>query len=281
MDQYVAGTNPLTGKHPDGGATSWALARQSTPTAFFVVCANVLGGCMGSTGPKDINPATGRPWGLKFPVITIRDMVQAQAALLDHLGVKQVFCVVGGSMGAMQVMEWAHRFPERVFAAVPIAGSYRHSAQNIAFHEVGRQAIAADPDWRHGEYLEQGTLPKRGLAVARMVAHITYLSETARCIGNSGGVCKTATHAHLWLRCRLPSGKLPARHQGYTFVDRFDPNFLISTSRARWTTSILPKKTAACCRMRSRGHAGAFLPHLVLVRLAVPQHQKAARLPTL
>ena len=228
-DHFVAGAHPISGR-PGWWDALVGPGRVLDTNRFFVVCANVLGGCMGSTGPKEINPETGRPWGLKFPVITIRDMVQAQAALLDHLGVDQVFCVVGGSMGAMQVMEWAHRFPERVFAAAPIAGSYRHSAQNIAFHEVGRQAIMADPDWQHGDYLEKGTMPKRGLAVARMAAHITYLSETAlhRKFGR-----------RLQDRAALTYGfdadfqvESYLRHQGYTFVDRFDPNSYLYITRA-------------------------------------------------
>jgi homoserine O-acetyltransferase len=157
-------------------------------------------------------------------------MVQAQAKLLDHLGIGKLFCVIGGSMGAMQVMEWAHRYPERVFAAVPIAGSYRHSAQNIAFHEVGRQAIMADPEWCHGNYLEEGRVPKRGLAVARMAAHITYLSEAAlhRKFGR-----------RLQDRAALTYGfdadfqvESYLRHQGYTFVDRFDANSYLYITRA-------------------------------------------------
>jgi len=174
-DQYVAGPHPSTGK-PGWWNALVGPDKVIDTNRFFVVCANVLGGCMGSTGPKETNPTTGEPWGLDFPVITIRDMVQVQVRLIDHFGVKKVFCVVGGSMGAMQVLEWAHRYPERVFSAVPIAGSYRHSAQNIAFHEVGRQAIMADPDWDHGKYAPGTSDPKRGLAVARMTAHITYLS---------------------------------------------------------------------------------------------------------
>ena len=228
-DHFVAGTHPVTGR-PGWWDALVGPGRVLDTDRFFIVCANVLGGCMGSTGPKEINPETGRPWGLKFPVITIRDMVQAQAALLDHLGVDKVFCVVGGSMGAMQVMEWAHRYPERVFSAVPIAGSYRHSAQNIAFHEVGRQAITADLDWQHGDYLEKGTLPKRGLAVARMAAHITYLSETAlhRKFGRRLQDRSALTYgfdADFQVESYL-------RHQGYTFVDRFDPNSYLYITRA-------------------------------------------------
>ena len=174
LDQYVAGVHPVTGR--EGWWQDLVGPGKVIDTdRYYVICSNVLGGCMGSTGPKDTNPGTGQPYGLSFPMFTIRDMVQAQARMLDQLGIEKVFCVTGGSMGAMQTLEWAHRFPERITAAVPIAGSYRHSAQNIAFHEVGRQAIMADPDWRQGNYLEEQTVPKRGLSVARMAAHITYL----------------------------------------------------------------------------------------------------------
>ena len=119
---------------------------------YFVICPNVVGACMGTTGPSSTNPKTGKPWGLEFPVITIRDMVRAQAMLLDHLGIETLFSVAGGSMGGMQVLQWAASYPQRVFSALPIACATRHSAQNIAFHEVGRQAIMADPEWRGGRY---------------------------------------------------------------------------------------------------------------------------------
>jgi homoserine O-acetyltransferase len=177
-DQHVAEPHPIT------GAAGWwtTLVGQGgvlDTDRYFLICANVLGGCMGTTGPKDLNPATGEPWALNFPVITIRDMVRAQKLLIEHLGIERLFCVIGGSMGAMQVLQWASSYPEAVVAAVAIAGSARHSAQNIAFHEVGRQAIIADPDWCGGRYLSLGHNPARGLAVARMAAHITYLSEEA------------------------------------------------------------------------------------------------------
>ena len=228
-DQYVAGVHPVTGK-PGWWHDLIGPGKVIDTDRFFVVCANVLGGCMGSTGPKEINPVTGQPWGLTFPVITIRDMVQAQAKLVDYLGIEKLFCVIGGSMGAMQVLEWANRYPERVFAAVPIAGSYRHSAQNIAFHEVGRQAIMADPDWSHGNYLAENKIPKRGLAVARMAAHITYLSEAAlhRKFGRRLQDRETLTYgfdADFQVESYL-------RHQGYTFVDRFDANSYLYITRA-------------------------------------------------
>ena len=228
-DQFVCGTHPVTGK-PGWWDDLVGAGKLFDTDRFFIVCANVLGGCMGSTGPKEIDPTTGQPWGLKFPVITIRDMVKAQAKLLDHLGIEKLFCVTGGSMGAMQSLEWAVRFPERVFAAAPIAGSYRHSAQNIAFHEVGRQAIMADPEWARGNYLEEHRVPKRGLAVARMAAHITYLSEAAlhRKFGRrlqDRDALSFGFDADFQVESYL-------RHQGFTFVDRFDANSYLYITRA-------------------------------------------------
>ena len=182
-DQYAAGVNPVTGK------SGWweAMVGPGKPfdtDRYFLICSNVVGGCMGTTGPASINPTTGKPYGVDFPVVTIRDMVRAQAMLIDHLGIETLFCVAGGSMGGMQVLQWAASYPERVFSAMPIATAAKHSAQNIAFHEVGRQAVMADPDWRSGRYQEQGVRPEKGLAVARMSAHITYLSEPAlQCFG--------------------------------------------------------------------------------------------------
>ncbi len=185
---------------------------------------------MGSTGPDSTNPATGKPWGLDFPVITIRDMVRAQAMLLDHLGIDTLFAVVGGSMGGMQVLQWAESYSGRVFAAVPIACATRHSAQNIAFHEVGRQAIMADPEWRGGRYHLEGTNPRRGLAVARMGAHITYLSDAAlhRKFGRKFQDRENPTFsfdADFEVESYL-------RYQGSSFVERFDANSYLYLTRA-------------------------------------------------
>lgn len=197
---------------------------------YYVICCNVLGGCMGTEGPREINRDTGEPWGLDFPVITIADMVRAQLMLLDELGIEQLFCAIGGSMGAMQVLQLASSHPERVFSAVPIAGAARHSAQNIAFHEVGRQAIMADPDWCDGDYLKHGKVPQRGLAVARMAAHITYLSEAAlhRKFGRRLQDRKSVTYgfdADFQVESYL-------RHQGSSFVERFDANSYLYITRA-------------------------------------------------
>lgn len=157
-DQHVANRHPITGK--EGW---WSLlvgpGKPIDTNRFYVICTNILGGCLGSTGPASIDPQTGAAYGLTFPVITIGDMVDAQARLMDHLGIDQLFAVVGGSMGGMQVLEWASRHKERVFAAVPIATAAWHSSQNIAFHEVGRQAVMADPQWMRGDYLKHGVTP--------------------------------------------------------------------------------------------------------------------------
>src|SRR5690242_12956298 len=177
-DQHVNNVHPLTGK-PGWWEIMIGPGKLIDTDRYFVICSNVVGACMGTTGPSSINPATGEPWGLSFPVVTIRDMVRAQAMLIDHLGIDTLFAVIGGSMGGMQVLQWAASYPDRVFAAMPIACATRHSAQNIAFHEVGRQAIMADPEWRNGRYIVEQTVPRRGLGVARMAAHITYLSDAA------------------------------------------------------------------------------------------------------
>ena len=168
--------------------------------------------------------------GLEFPVITIGDMVRAQSLLLDHLGIDQLFCVIGGSMGAMQVLEWASKYPDRVFSAVPIAGAARHSAQNIAFHEVGRQAIMADPDWRKGNYLREGAKPKGGLSVARMAAHITYLSETA--LHRKFGRRLQAREAISFGFDADFQVEVICGTKGSTFVERFDANSYLYITRA-------------------------------------------------
>ncbi|MBS4044729.1 MAG: homoserine O-acetyltransferase [Alphaproteobacteria bacterium] len=228
-DQHVANVNPITGK-PGWWTTMIGPGKVIDTDRFFVICSNVLGGCLGSSGPKDNDPATGKPYGLRFPVITIRDMVNAQAMLLDHLGIQQLFCVIGGSMGGMQVLQWAASYPERVFAAIPIACAAKHSAQNIAFHEVGRQAIYADPQWHKGDYFEQNTIPRAGLAVARMAAHITYLSEAAlhRKFGRNLQNRERITYG-FETEFQVESYLL---HQGSSFVERFDANSYLYITRA-------------------------------------------------
>ncbi|CAN5165796.1 homoserine O-acetyltransferase [soil metagenome] len=228
-DQHVANVHPITGKR-GWWETLVGPGKPIDTERYFVVCSNVIGGCMGSTGPASINPATGKLWGLDFPVITIPDMVRAQAMLIDHLGIEKLFAVVGGSMGGMQALQWAAAYPERVFSTLAVACSTRHSAQNIAFHELGRQAVMADPDWRGGRYFEDGTHPRRGLGVARMAAHITYLSDAA---------------LHRKFGRRLQDRELPTfsfdadfevesylRHQGSSFVERFEANSYLYLTRA-------------------------------------------------
>ena len=197
---------------------------------FFVVCANVIGSCMGSTGPASTDFETGMPYALALPVLTIPDMVRAQAMLIDRLGIDTLFAVIGGSMGGMQCLQWTVAYPTRVFAALPIATGARHSSQNIAFHEVGRQAVMADPDWHGGDYIQHGTRPHKGLAVARMAAHVTYLSEAAlqRKFGRN---LQDRTHLGFGFDADFQIESY-LRHQGMTFVDRFDANAYLYLTRA-------------------------------------------------
>jgi homoserine O-acetyltransferase/O-succinyltransferase len=228
-DQFVASEHPVTGK-PGWWTTMVGPGRPIDTDRFFVICANVIGGCMGTTGPAEIDPATGKPFALDFPLVTVRDMVRSQAMLMDALEIETLFAVVGGSMGGMQALQWAASYPKRVRAVMPIACAARHSAQNIAFHEVGRQAIMADPDWRDGEYQLQDTRPSKGLAVARMAAHITYLSEAAlqRKFGRNLQNREALSFQF------APDFQIESylRHQGASFVDRFDANSYLYITRA-------------------------------------------------
>jgi homoserine O-acetyltransferase/O-succinyltransferase len=232
-DQHVASQHPVTGK--DGWWTRMVgEGKPVDPSRHFIICANVLGSCMGSAGPASL-AEDGQPYAMRFPVITICDMVRAQAMLLDHLGIDTLAAVIGGSMGGMQVLEWAACYPERIRSAVAIATAARHSAQNIAFHEVGRQAIMADPNWRGGDYYADGAVPTKGLAVARMAAHITYLSEEGLTEkfgrrlqakpGQDTGAKSFGFDADFQIESYL-------RHQGISFVDRFDANSYLYITRA-------------------------------------------------
>lgn len=228
-DQHVASPHPITGK-PGWWERLVGPGLTIDPDRHFVVCANVLGGCMGTTGPKEINPLTGSAFGLDFPLLTIRDMVRLQSLLLDHLGVGRLLSVIGGSMGGMQALEWLATYPERVGSAVLLATTARHSAQNIAFHEVGRQAIMADPNWYGGRYQEHGVIPSAGLSVARMAAHITYMSEDGltqkfgRNLQDRQAV-SFGFDADFQVESYL-------RHQGINFVERFDANSYLYITRA-------------------------------------------------
>ena len=228
-DQHVANVNPVTGK-PGWWDIMVGPGKPIDTDRYFVICSNVVGGCLGTTGPASTNPVTDRTYGLDLPVITVRDMVRAQAMLIDRLGIETLFSVAGGSLGGMQVLQWAAAYPTRVFSALPIAAGARHSSQNIAFHEVGRQAVMADPEWRSGRYVDTGTSPRKGLAVARMAAHITYLSEAAlhRKFGRNLQDRDRPTFgfdADFQIESYL-------RYQGSTFVDRFDANSYLYMTRA-------------------------------------------------
>jgi len=228
-DQYIASTHPLTGK-PGWWERMVGPGKPIDTDRHFIICANVLGSCLGSSGPATVNPATEQPWGMDFPVITIADMVRAQAMLLDHLGIERLHAVVGGSMGGMQAVSWAALYPERVASAVIIASAARHSAQNIAFHEVGRQAIMADPRWRGGAYYADDDPPSSGLAVARMAAHITYLSEAG--LTEKFGRRLQDREAKTFGFDADFQVESYLRHQGISFVDRFDANSYLYITRA-------------------------------------------------
>ena len=231
-DQYVSGQNPITDR--DGWWSRMVGPDKPIDTnKFFVICSNVLGGCAGSTGPKenkDYDKNQDEIYGGDFPSITIKDMVNAQAKLIDALGIDQLFSVVGGSMGAMQALQWSIDFPNKIQTIIHIAGALKHSTQNIAFHEVGRQAIMNDPNWHKGNYLGKKSIPERGLSVARMIAHITYLSEDAmhRKFGRklqSRDIISFGFDADFQIESYL-------RYQGRSFVERFDANSYLYLTRA-------------------------------------------------
>ena len=223
-DQFVTDINPIT-KREGWWTAAVGPGKAIDTNKFFVICANVLGGCMGTFGPKEINPETNKLFGTTFPVITIRDMVRAQKYLLDYLGIQKLLAVTGGSMGGMQVLQFISLYPELAASAIPIACSASHSAQNIALNELGRQAIMADPNWK-----KKDLTPDKGLAVARMAAHITYLSKKGlqekfgRKLQDKGSL-KFSFDADFQIESYL-------RHQGSVFVDRFDANSYLYITRA-------------------------------------------------
>ena len=223
-DQFVTNINPITNKE---GWWSYAVGPDKAidTNKYFVICANVLGGCMGSYGPTEINPKNNKLYGTDFPIITIKDMVTVQKLLIDYLGIEKLLSVVGGSMGGMQVLQFTSLYPEMAYSAVPIACSASHSAQNIALNELGRQAIMADPNWR-----KEDQSPDKGLAVARMAAHITYLSKQGlqekfgRKLQDRESL-KFSFEADFQIESYL-------RYQGANFVDRFDANSYLYITRA-------------------------------------------------
>jgi homoserine O-acetyltransferase len=195
---------------------------------YFVICSNILGGCKGSTGPSSINPKTGKPYGIGFPLITIGDIVNAQRYLIDHLGIQQLLAVIGGSMGGMQVLQWMVSHPERIRAAIPIATTMKHTPQQIAFNEVGRQAVMADPNWRNGNYYGHG-VPAKGLAIARMIGHITYMSD-ASMAEKFGRKFKSDKALFKFGADFEVEGYL--RYRGDNFVKRFDANSYLYITKA-------------------------------------------------
>jgi homoserine O-acetyltransferase/O-succinyltransferase len=223
-DQFVTNINPITKRE---GWWTFAVGpgKAIDTKKYFVICANVLGGCMGTFGPKEIDPKTNKIFGTTFPVITIKDIVKAQKFLIDNLGIKKLLAVVGGSMGGMQVLQFVSLYPEMAYSAIPIACSASHSAQNIALNELGRQAIMADPNWK-----SENLTPDKGLAVARMAAHITYLSKQGlqekfgRKLQDKGSL-KFSFDADFEIESYL-------RYQGSAFVDRFDANSYLYITRA-------------------------------------------------
>ncbi len=228
-DSHVAGYYSESDQKPGWWEIMVGPGKGIDTDKYFVICSNIISSCMGSTGPASINPGTGNPYGFDFPVVTIGDMVKCQKALLDHLGIKKILSVVGGSIGGMQVLEWAVRYPDMVVSAIPLATTTRHSALAIAFNEVARQAIMADPNWNKGKYYGSSK-PNLGLALARMVGHVTYLSDEAmrrkfgRRLQNKGDFSFNFD-ADFQVESYL-------RYQGQKFVDRFDANSFLYITKA-------------------------------------------------
>ena len=228
-DQFVAEINPVTNKE-GWWVTAVGPEKAINTNKYFVICANVIGGCMGSWGPSGENQETNQPYGLDFPVITIKDIVRAQESLLDHLGIEKLLCATGGSMGGMQLLQFCATFPDKTFSAIPIACSASHSAQNIALNELARQAIMADPVWDNGKYFLKNIQPKNGLAVARMVGHISYLSEQGMQERFGRKLQEKSDYEFSFNADFQVESYL--RHQGNAFVERFDANSILYITRA-------------------------------------------------
>jgi homoserine O-acetyltransferase len=228
-----SGDAHAAGISAENGRTGWwdnmiGPGKAFDTDKYFIICSNVLGGCMGTTGPSSIDPATGCPFAMKFPVITIADMVRLQKMLVDHLGISKLLAVAGGSMGGMQALEWAVAYPDSVRASIPIATTARHSAQQIAFNEVGRQAIVSDPDWSEGNYYG-GKPPARGLSVARMVGHITYMSDDSMREKFGRRMRNEGPNWNFEVDFEVESY---LRYRGSQFVDRFDANSYLFITKA-------------------------------------------------
>jgi len=226
-DAHAAGFHPGD-KDPGWWNNMIGPGKAFDTEQYFVICSNVLGGCKGSTGPASINPITGRPYGLQFPVITIKDMVNAQRHLIDNLGIDRLLAVVGGSMGGMQALQWVVSYPDRVRSVIPVATTANHSPQQIAFNEVGRQAIMADPNWNEGDYYGKD-LPAKGLSVARMVGHITYMSDVSMS-EKFGRKFKNTKQPFKFSPEFEVEGYL--QYRGDNFIKRFDPNSYLYITKA-------------------------------------------------
>jgi homoserine O-acetyltransferase len=228
-DAHVAGYHSTDKTNPGWWDDCIGPGKAFDTDKYFVICSNVIGGCQGSTGPSSVNPGTGKPYGLSFPVITVGDMVRAQAQLMDHLGIDKLMAVAGGSMGGMQVLQWTVDYPERVMAALPIATTARHSPMLIAFSEVGRQAIYADPNWNAGDYYD-GPRPNTGLALARMIGHITYLSEQSM-QSKFGRRLQKREHFGFEFDTDFAIESY-LQYNGRRFTDRFDANSYLYITKA-------------------------------------------------
>ncbi|HYQ92975.1 MAG TPA: homoserine O-acetyltransferase [Candidatus Competibacteraceae bacterium] len=228
-DHHAAGYHADDGTKPGWWDTSIGPGKPIDTRHFFVVCCNNLGGCKGSTGPVSINPDTGKPYGPDFPIVTVKDWVRSQARLADHLGITAWAAVIGGSLGGMQAMQWAIDLPDRIRHAIVIAAAPRLSAQNIAFNEVARQAILSDPDFHEGHFYERGVVPRRGLMVARMLGHITYLSDEGMRAKFGRELREGKLSFHFESEFEIESY---LRHQGYSFVNRFDANTYLLMTKA-------------------------------------------------
>ena len=229
----LSGDAHAAGLGSDNGLAGWwdnliGPGKGIDTDKYFVICSNVIGGCRGSTGPSSINPKTGSPYALNFPFVTIGDMVKAQVRLIDHLGIEKLLAVVGGSMGGMQALQWMTSYPERIRSAIPIATALKHSPQQIAFNEVGRQAVVADPSWNNGNYY-QSKVPANGLAVARMIGHITYMSDESMTT-KFGRRIKTEKDPTKFSADFEVEGYL--HHKGDNFVKRFDANSYLYITKA-------------------------------------------------
>ena len=229
-DAHVCGRHTPEDKKPGWWDEMIGPGKMVDTNKYFVICSNVIGGCSGSTGPQSIDPDTGKPYNMNFPVITVADMVRAQKALIDHLGIKKLLAVVGGSMGGMQVLEWAVAYPEMMKCVIPIATTSRMSAQGIAFDWIGREAIQSDPQWRNGDYKKFSENPARGLGVARMIAHITYLSDESMTRKFGRNLQDKESYSFNFDFDFAVESYL--NYQGRKFVERFDANSYCYITRA-------------------------------------------------